>query len=46
MFLCPCDEESGGILIYPLSVSPFVRPFGFRYMFVRLSPPTVLEIQL
>jgi hypothetical protein len=27
VFLCPHDEESGGILIYPCpSVRPFVRP--------------------
>ena len=27
--LCPCDEESGDILIYPF---PSVRPSGYRYM--------------
>ena len=43
--LCPRDEESGGILIYPLSVRPFVRS-DIDTWFVRLSPPTVLELQL
>ena len=31
-FLCPRDEELGGMLIYPLFVRPFVRPSGYRYM--------------
>jgi fucose 4-O-acetylase-like acetyltransferase len=45
-FLCPCDEESWGILIYPCSsILPFVRP-DIDTWFVRLSPPTVLELQL
>jgi hypothetical protein len=29
VFLCPHDEKSGGILIYPC---PSVRPSGYRYM--------------
>ena len=44
-FLCPCDKESvggGDIKIYPC---PFVRP-DIDTWFVRLSPPTVLELQL
>ena len=49
-FLCPRDEESGGILIYPClsvlpSVCPFVRP-DIDTWFVQLSSPTVLELQL
>ena len=43
--LCPRDKESGGEggkLIYPC---PFVRP-DIDTWFVRLSPPTVLELQL
>jgi hypothetical protein len=45
-FLCPRDEESGGILIYPCpSVLSSVRP-DVDTWFVRLSPPTVLELQL
>jgi len=46
VFFCPRDEESGGILIYPYpSVRPFVRP-DIDTWFVRLSPPTVMELQL
>jgi hypothetical protein len=37
-----CDKESRGILIYPC---PFVRP-DIDTWIVRLSPPTVLELQL
>ena len=32
VFVCSRDEESGGILIYPLSVRSSVRPSGYRYM--------------
>ena len=45
-FLCPRNEESGGILIYPCpSVLSSIRP-DVDTWFVRLSPPTVLELQL
>jgi len=48
-FLCPRNEESGGHINLPLSVRlsirPFVRP-NIDTWFVRLSPPTVLELQL
>ena len=51
VFLYPHDEESGGgegggILIYSCpSVGPFVCP-AIDTWFVRLSPSTVLELQL
>ena len=44
-FVCPCDEESGDINL-PLSVRLFVRRSDIDTWFVRLSPPTVLELQL
>ena len=47
-FLCPHGEESGGAF-YFTPVRPFVRPFvrpNIDTWFVRLFPPTVLELQL
>ena len=44
-FLCPRDEESVGHIYLPLSVRSFVHP-DIDTWFVRLSPPTVLELQL
>ena len=44
-FLCPCDEESGGHINLPLSVRSLVHS-DIDTWFVRLSPPTVLELQL
>ena len=41
VFLCPRDKESGGHINLPLSVRPDTDTW-----FVRLSPPTVLELQL
>ena len=41
-FYAPAAKSRGGvILIYPLSVRPDIDTW-----FVRLSPPTVLELQL
>ena len=44
-FLSPHDEETGGGHINLPPVRPFVRP-DIDTWFVRLSPPTVLELQL
>jgi hypothetical protein len=47
-FMPPNEESGGGHINLPLvrpSVRPFVRP-DIDTWFVRLSPPTVLELQL
>jgi hypothetical protein len=47
--LCSRDEEwgggGGGHINLPLFIHPFVRP-DIDTWFFRLSPPTVLELQL
>ena len=48
-FYVPTTKSREGHFILPLSVRPFVRPFvrpDIDTLFVRLFPPTVLELQL
>ena len=45
LFMPPQRRVGGGHINLPLSVRPFVRP-DIDTWFVRLTPPTVLELQL